>query len=104
MKIKDKERAEAKKQEILEIAKNTIAPHFPNPDQLSIEIIDYFCEITPPEIEIDTTIHLLTGIKPRGLGGARSIKPGNIWLNWRKLLIDGSESILTIAGAVAVFG
>ena len=98
--MKLEKRAEEKKQEIFEIAKNTIAPHFSNPEQLSIKIIDHFCGITPPEI--DTTIHLITDIKPGGLGGARSSKLGNIWLNWRKLLIDGSESILTIVGAVAV--
>ncbi len=100
--MKLEKRAEEKKQEILEIAKNTIAPHFSNPEQLSTKIIDYFCEITPPEIDTTTTIHIICDIKPGGLGGARSSKPGNIWLNWRKLLIDGSESILTIVGAVAV--
>lgn len=41
-------------------------------------------------------------IKPGGVGGGRSLKPGNIWLNWKKLLIVGSESILTIAGAASV--
>jgi len=97
--MKLEKRAEEKRQEILEIVKNTIAPHFSNPDQLSIEIINYFCIITPPEI--DPMIYLLT-LKPGGLGGARSSKPGNIWLNWRRLLIDGAESILTIVGAAAV--
>jgi len=95
--VKLEERVEAKRREIIKIVKNTIAPHFSNPDQLSIKIIDHFCEITPPEI--DTTIYLLT-IKPGGLGGARSSKLGNIRLNWKKLLIDGSEIILTISGAV----
>ncbi len=98
--MKIEERAEEKKQEIFEIAKNTIAPYFSNSKQLSIKIIEHFCEITPPEM--DTSLHLITGIRPGGLGGARSLKPGNIWLNWRKLLIDGSESILTIIGTVAV--
>lgn len=40
--------------------------------------------------------------KGRGLGGGSSTKPGNIWLNWKKLLVAGSESILTFIGAVAV--
>ena len=98
--MKLEKRAEEKKQEIFEIAQNTIAPYFSNPEQLSRKIIEHFCRIAPPEI--DTTIHLITNIKPGGLGGAKSSKPGNIWLNWRKLLIDGAESILTIVGAVAV--
>ena len=100
--MKLEKRAEEKKQEIFEITKDTIAPHFSNPEQLSLKIIDHFCGITPPEIEIDTEQHFMTVMKPGGLGGARSSKPGNIWLNWRKLLVDGSESILTIVGAVAV--
>ena len=99
--MKLEKRAEEKKQEIFKIVENTIASHFSNPEQLSIKIIDHFCGITPPEIEIDTH-HFIFDIKSGGLGGARSSKPGNIWLNWRKLLIDSSESILTIVGAVAV--
>ncbi len=41
-------------------------------------------------------------IRPGGIGDGSSIKPGNIWLNWKQVLIEGSESILSIAGAVAV--
>jgi len=106
--MKLNKRAEEKKQEVFEIAKNTIAPHFSNPEKLSTKIIDHFCRITPPEIDdtpitkIDTTLHIFLNIQPGGLGGARSSKPGNILLNWRKLLIDASESILTIVGAVTV--
>ena len=37
-----------------------------------------------------------------GTGDGSSIKPGNIWLNWKQVLIEGSESILSIAEAVAV--
>lgn len=98
--MKEEKRVEEKKQELLEIAKNIIAPYFSNSEQASIEIIDHFCEITPPEI-VDEK-YFLTNIKPGGIGGAKSSKPGNILLNWRKLLINGSESILTIAGVIAV--
>ena len=100
--MKPEKRAEEKEQEILKITKDTIAPHFSNPEQLSLQIINHFCGITPPEIEIDTKKYLIAGMKPGGLGGARCSKPGNIWLNWKKLLVDGSESILTIVGAVEV--
>jgi hypothetical protein len=41
-------------------------------------------------------------IRPGGIGDGSSIKPGNIWLNWKQVLIEGSESILSIAGAVTV--
>lgn len=34
-----------------------------------------------------------------GMGGGRSSKSGNIRLNWKKLFVEGPESILVIAGA-----
>lgn len=46
-------------------------------------------------------MELLT-IRQGGMGGGSSIKPGNIILNWRKLLIDGAESVLTIMGAASI--
>jgi len=49
---------------------------------------------------MELRIEFLT-IRSGGLGGGSSTKPGNIWLNWRKLLVDGSESILTVIGALA---
>lgn len=36
-----------------------------------------------------------------GIGGGESTKLANVCLNWRRLLIEGSESILAIAGANA---
>ena len=98
--MKLEKRAEEKKQEIFKIVENTIASHFSNPEQLSM-IIDHFCEITSPKIEIYTH-HIILDIKTESPSSARSFKPGNILLNWRKLLKDSPDSILTIVGAVAV--
>ena len=68
-----------------------------NIDEISKRIVDEFADISPPEI--DTTIHFVT--MKHWSRGAKSSKPGNIWLNWRKLLIEGAESILTITGVVS---
>ena len=70
--MKLEKRAEEKKQEIFEIAQNTIAPYFSNPEQLSRKIIEHFCRITPPEI--DTTIHLITNIKLGRAGWCKKFK------------------------------
>jgi len=61
-------------------------------------IIEKYCQITEPKIE-NHSLEFLTidSIKKKG----SSIKPGNIFLNMRKLLIDSSEIGLTIAGVAA---
>lgn len=97
--MRPEERAEEKKQELLEIVKSSVTPYISNAEQISKRIIDHFCIITPPEI--DTRMELVT-MRPGGMGGGRSLKPGNIWLNWRRLLIDGAESILTVVGAISI--
>jgi len=97
--MKLEKRAEEKKQEILEIAKDRIANYSPIADELARKVFDSFCVITPPET--DDRWYLIT-TRPGGIGGGRSSKPGNIWLNWRKLLIDSAESILTVVGAIAI--
>jgi hypothetical protein len=97
--MRDEKEAKAKREEIKDIVRGVIDGRIDNVDKFSDNLVSHFCEITPPEI--DTTMHLMT-IKPGGMGGGRSSKPGNIWLNWRKLLVDGSESILTVVGAVSI--
>lgn len=97
--MKLEKRAEEKNQEILDIVRNIIATYSPIAGELAKKIVDSFCVITPPET--DDRMYIIT-IKSGGIGGGRSLKPGNIWLNWKKLLIDGSESILTIVGSASV--
>ena len=97
--MKYEQRADEEKQNILEVVKNVIAQYVDNSEEISNEIINNFCTITPPETEDIIQILMM---RPSGVGGGSSIKPGNIWLDWKKLLIDGSESILTIAGVIAM--
>ena len=98
--MKLEERAKEKRKEVTDIVRGVIQNYdTQNKEEISSGIINHFLNITPPEIE--HRMELIT-IRQGGMGGGSSIKPGNIWLNWRKLLVDGSESILTVVGAVAV--
>lgn len=97
--MKIEERAEEKRKEITRIVIDIIQIYdIQNKTEIASKIINHFLDITPPEME--PCLYFIT-IGEGGLGGGRSIKPGNIWLNWKKLLVDGIESILTIVGAVA---
>jgi hypothetical protein len=98
--MKLEERAKEKRKELTDIVKDVIQNYdIQNKEKIASEIIDHFLNITPPEMEL--RMEILT-LKQGGVGGGSSTKPGNIWLNWRKLLVEGSESILTFIGAVAV--
>jgi hypothetical protein len=98
--VKLEERAKEKRKELTDIVKDVIQSYdIQNKEKIASEIIDHFLNITPPEMEL--RMEILT-LKQGGVGGGSSTKPGNIWLNWRKLLVEGSESILTFIGAVAV--
>lgn len=99
--MKLEEKSEEKKKELLKSVQDSIKiPSLSdqNCTEISEQIINYFTNITPSEIEVSYSF--LTTSKG-GLGGGTSIKPGNILLNWKKLLVDGSESILVIFGAIA---
>jgi hypothetical protein len=61
-------------------------------------IIEKYCRITEPKSENPTTEFLTIDSKKKK---GSSIKPGNIFLNMRKLIIDSSEIGLTIAGVAA---
>lgn len=104
------ERAEEKRKEIIELVENIIQNYISSNkekltnseiEETSAKIIENFTNITPPEIDENEKYYFIT-TRPGGVGGGSSTKLGNIWLNWRCLLINGSESILTIAGAVAI--
>ena len=98
--MKLEERAKEKRGELTDIVKDVIQNYdIQNKGEISSAIIDHFVNIAPPEEEL--RMELLT-IGQGGMGGGSSTKPGNIWLNWRKLLVEGAESILTVVGAVAV--
>lgn len=93
------EQVESKMEELREVIKSLVYNHTSNAGEFSERLIESFCVIKPPEIAM--TLDFIT-MKPGGIGGGRSSKRGNIRLNWRKLIVDGSESILTITGAASI--
>ena len=100
--MKLEEKAEEKRKELLKSVQDSIKmPSLSDQNcaKISEQIINNFTDITPPEIEISFDLVIM---RKGGMGGGRSNKPGNILLNWKKLLVNGSESILTIVGANAV--
>jgi hypothetical protein len=66
---------------------------------MSEAVMDRFVRITPPVA--DKRPEFIT-MKPGGIGGGVSVRPGNVFLNWKKLLADSSESILTVIGAIEI--
>ncbi len=93
------QKSENKKKELIDFLKQNIISESEDIQKLAEEVINNYCVITEPEYQYDTTIHNLT-MNNGGMGGGSSRKPGNIWLNWRKLLIDGIDSIILAAGVI----
>jgi len=100
MKLEDK--AEEKRKELLESVQDSIKiPSLSDQNCTEIfeQIINNFTNITPPEFELQ---YYHFSMREGGIGGGTSNKPGNILLNWKKLLVNASESILAIGGATAI--
>jgi hypothetical protein len=70
-------------------------------EEITEKVANHFMRTIPLHPEGSGLSFRIT-IRSGGIGDGSSIKPGNIWLNWKQVLIEGSESILSIAGAVAV--
>lgn len=90
---------ESKREEIYE----AITPLFPTAQASAIAgIVDAFCGLTPPEYEGELPDSHLEYIKfdKAGRGGGFSRKPGNLVLNWRKLLASIPEAVSIGAGAI----
>jgi hypothetical protein len=70
-------------------------------EEITEKVANHFLRTIPLHPEGGGQSFRIT-IRSGGIGDGSSIKAGNIWLNWKHVLIEGSESILSIAGAVAV--
>ena len=106
--MKIEKRAKGKREEITEIVKGVIHDYAiesgeevtnSKVEEISSGIINHFVDITAPEVESKSDLLM---IRRDVMGGGTSMKPGNIYLNWKKLFVDGSEAILTIAGTIAL--
>lgn len=104
----DHERAKEKKEEINKLTKEAILKYWNglgvkaeelDTKDAAEEIINNFVEIDPPEKEVSVYLELMT-FRSGGRGGGRSVKPGNIFLNFRKLISFLASCVLTGASMV----
>lgn len=103
----DTERAKEKNEELVNLAREAILRYWSSAGsnagplealKAATEIVNNFTRVTPPEKE-PVILELIT---MNGRGRARSVKPGNVLLNFRKLLTSLAASGLAVVGAVAV--
>jgi hypothetical protein len=67
---------------------------------IAAEMIEQYAYISPPEKEDLGRTEYIT-LNPVGRAGGRSIKPGNVRLNMRKLIVALAGGVLTVAGVVS---
>src|ERR1700730_15896516 len=81
----DERAAEAKRESMREAAAAARRSVNGLSDRSISEVLDAFSRVTPPE-EPDVTIGLITIASVHNSPNANSRKPGNVVLNWRKLI------------------
>ncbi len=105
----DAEKAKEKTQELIEIAKSALLKYCHShvlqaSEQEALEgarcIVSNFVRVEPPEKE-PQFFEFIT-MTEGGRGGGRSVKPGNLFLNVRKLMTNIASSVLTITGTIAL--
>lgn len=97
----DEEMANAKRRELCELIEGSFE-HLPTADseRLAAEVAGQFANVTPPYSE-PLRVEMVT-LRPGGRGGGTSAKPGNVVLNFRKLVVAIGSGVLTVAGTMAV--
>ncbi len=91
----DNTRLKEKREELIQLVADVISER---DKVIASQIVDSFCSLTPPQ-DPPVVMHLIT-MTSRGYDGGESRKPGNLRLNWRKLLADSPDICLNIAGVV----
>lgn len=92
----DNTRLQEKRDELIQLVADVIGER---DKVMASQIVDSFCSLTPPQ-DPPVVMHFIT-MNSRGYDGGESRKPGNLRLNWRKLLADSPDIGLNIAGVVA---
>lgn len=105
----DLPRADQKRQELIELAQEAISSaesdlgqSFPvsDPRAAATAVVDAFImSITPPE-KPEVRFEMVT-MRSGGVGGATSVKPGNLRLSLRKLVEALASGVLTAVGAAS---
>ena len=96
--ISDQEALNTKKKELIKILIQVLGSDTFNSSSIPEEIFSSFIKITPPEVE-PTHIRFIT-LKNRIENGARSIKPGNLILNWKNLFDNLPNIVFTGVAAI----
>jgi hypothetical protein len=91
----DNTRLEEKRKELIQLVAEIVGEN----NKVASQIVDTFCSLTPPQ-DPPVVMHFIT-MNSGGYDGGESRKPGNLRLNWRKLLADSPDIGLNIAGVVA---
>lgn len=95
----DRKGFEEQRNRILGLIQRCIPPNAAHSDETAIQVFNSFVELTPPT-EPEIQLHLLT-MRPSGVGGGQSRKPGNIYLHWKKLFDVFPDVTIAVAGATA---
>lgn len=90
--MSDQEKSQ-KQEELDALVSESLPQSVDDVGEIAQSIVERFCTITPPQ-------HLITYALVSSSGGA-SYKPGNILLNWRRLIDEIPEVALTGLGVVA---
>jgi hypothetical protein len=101
--------ASDKGQELVHAAFIVLELHITQAQELAVQVVENFASITPPNVEVGEIgkpkIDFFTINKDSNsfsVSGS-TIKPGNIFLNWRKLLNKLPEMVLTGSGTTSVW-
>jgi hypothetical protein len=93
----DEKALEAKKAEITAIAEGAIEKLTGDSERVANSVIEAFATLTPPERPPMSLDLIVMGLGPRPSAASR--KPGNIVLNWRKLVEIIPDATLAATGA-----
>lgn len=96
----DNEALDSKQHELRALVRGAVPASTGNADGIAESLLKTYIRLTPPT-KPEMIIQMITA-NPSGSGGGRSRKPGNICLNWRKLMdLVPDATIAAVGGATA---
>jgi len=96
----DNEALNRKRQELRRLVRQAVPASARHPEKIAESLLSTFIEITPPT-KPEMVLKMITA-RPSGSGRARSRKPGNIYLNWAKLMdLVPDVTIAAVGGATS---